>query len=207
MDYLKTTCASQLKAKWKFIDLDLLASIALHVTLSYSLVEQYHQYGFEIIGIHTPEFEFEKKLENVQQAVKKFGIHYPVALDNHYATWQNFNNHYWPAHFLINKEGEVVYEHAGEGEYDVTENNIRYLLGMRGAATEKKSVENVMMATTPETYLGYERSDRFSNVQVPLHGKAQDFHYPSVIPQDSWALQGKWIIYRDKIVAADACSD
>jgi len=79
-----------------------------------------------IVGVHSPEFEFEKKLSNVQAAIAQHGIHYPVAQDNRLSTWLNFSNRYWPAHYLIDKQGQVVYTHFGEGQYDVTENNIRY---------------------------------------------------------------------------------
>lgn len=199
---------SQLKGKVVLIDFWTYSCINCIRTLPYLLhwYERYHNKGFEIIGVHTPEFEFEKNLQNVQQAVKKFGITYPVALDNNYVTWRNFNNHYWPAHFLINQQGEVVYEHFGEGEYEVTENNIRYLLGIKENVITTAEKEHAIFGITPETYLGYERSDRLANLQIPLKNKAQEFEYPTVLPQDSWALQGKWIIYPDKIVSVSAGS-
>ena len=196
---------NQLKGKVVLIDFWTYSCINCIRTLPYlrSWYDQYHNKGFEIIGIHTPEFEFEKKLDNVQNAVKKFGIHYPVALDNGFVTWQNFNNHYWPAHYLINKEGDIVYIHFGEGEYDVTENNIRYLLGLKGSAAEKKE-EKSLSSITPETYLGYARSETFSNLQTPIKNKSQTYQYPDSLPLDGWALQGNWIIYADKIVAASS---
>ena len=92
--------------------------------------QKYRNQGLMIVGIHTPEFEFEKTQDNVKTAIAKYGIHYPIALDNQYATWRNYNNRYWPAFYLIDKRGEVVYTHFGEGEYDVTEHNIRLLLGL-----------------------------------------------------------------------------
>ena len=197
---------SQLKGKVVLIDFWTYSCINCIRTLPYLVhwYEQYHDKGFEIIGVHTPEFEFEKNMENVKNAVKKFGIRYPVALDNQYVTWRNFSNHYWPAHFLINQSGEVVYEHFGEGEYDVTENNIRFLLGLGKTTATPASAENAMLEMTPETYLGYERSQNFSNVQVPLKEKPQDYRYPSVLPPNGWALQGQWIIYADRIVSASA---
>jgi len=82
---------------------------------------KYRDMGLVIVGVHAPEFEFEKKLDNVKAALAQHGIRYPVALDNNLATWTNFNNLYWPAHYLIDKDGKVVYTHFGEGEYDVTE--------------------------------------------------------------------------------------
>lgn len=101
-------------------------------TLPYlnDLYEKYHDKGLVIIGIHSPEFEFEKDEQNVEKAVKEDKIKYPVALDNDLVTWGKFNNRFWPARYLINKEGKIVYTHFGEGKYDITESNIRYLLGL-----------------------------------------------------------------------------
>ena len=96
----------------------------------------------------------------MKNAVNRYGIQYPVALDNQFITWENFANHYWPAHYLIDKKGEVVYQHFGEGEYDVTENNIRYLLGIDQARYPRFMATKVIQASlTPETYLGYGRAD------------------------------------------------
>ena len=89
---------------------------------------KYHDDGLAVIGIHTPEFRFERKLENVQKAVEQYNIEYPVALDNDYQTWQAYLNHYWPAKYLINKQGEIVYMRFGEGAYDITEQKIQELL-------------------------------------------------------------------------------
>lgn len=172
-------------------------------TLSYlkDWYAKYHDQGFEIIGVHSPEFEFEHNLNNVKNAVAKFEIHYPVALDNQFVTWRNFNNEYWPAHYLINKEGKVVYEHFGEGEYDVTENNIRYLLGKKMPAQAKEVEQNYSTSQTPETYLGYERAERFSSDSAVVRDKAANYVYPEEVTQNNWALQGRWIIYPDKIVS------
>jgi len=103
---------------------------------------KYRNQGLVIIGIHSPEFSFEKDIDNVKAAVAQNNIHYPVALDNHLDTWKNFDNRYWPAHYLIDRNGHVVYAHLGEGGYDVTENNIRYLLGDSGR-TPRAENENV----------------------------------------------------------------
>ncbi|MFZ4077008.1 MAG: cytochrome c biogenesis protein DipZ, partial [Legionellaceae bacterium] len=121
--------------------------------------EQYHQQGLILIGVHSPEFEFEKNPNNVAQAVKRLGIQYPVALDNAFATWRNFSNHYWPAHYLIDKQGKVVYEHFGEGDEAVTEHNIKFLLGLRDLDLKKKMKEGATnLLITPEIYLGSARS-------------------------------------------------
>jgi len=102
-------------------------------TLPYltSWYEKYKDQGLEIIGVHTPEFEFEKKIENVQWAIDKYGIKYPVALDNDYGTWNAYANRYWPRKYLIDIDGYVVYDHIGEGAYDATEKKIQELLRER----------------------------------------------------------------------------
>jgi cytochrome c biogenesis protein CcdA/thiol-disulfide isomerase/thioredoxin len=165
---------------------------------------KYHDKGFIIIGIHSPEFQFEHDLNNVKNAVEKYGIHYPVALDNHFITWRNFHNQYWPAHFLIDKKGYVVYEHFGEGEYDVTENNIRYLLGLTGPMTSKNPEPSSYLKQTPETYLGYNRAENFASPESITKNQPLIYSYPKVLATDKWALQGKWIIYPDKIMSADS---
>jgi thiol-disulfide isomerase/thioredoxin len=90
--------------------------------------KKYRHDGLVVIGVQSPEFDVEKNVNNVKAALTRYGITYPVALDNQLATWGNYQNHYWPAYYLINRQGKVVYTHFGEGDYDVTENNIRYLL-------------------------------------------------------------------------------
>lgn len=141
---------------------------------------KYHKDGLEIIGVHSPEFSFEENLQNVQAAVKKFGLTYPIALDNRFTTWNNFSNRYWPAHYLINKEGQVVYVHFGEGQYDITENNIRFLLGKDKQEASSEVNDNASSwGQTPETYLGLARSQRQA-----LHWDELDLHH--------WAIQGKW---------------
>lgn len=165
--------------------------------------EKYHKKGLVIIGVHTPEFEFEKKLENVKNAVIKHNIHYAVALDNDYQTWRNFNNRYWPAHYLIDKNGYVVYQHFGEGEYDVTENNIRYLLGLDVAKETVNGGEQFNFRTqTPETYLGYARADRYASPEPAVRDETATYSFPETLADHTWALQGAWTIKADKIIAA-----
>src|SRR3954451_6856399 len=128
---------------------------------------KYRKAGLTIIGVHTPEFPFEKDAGNVRSAIAQDGIHYPVAQDNDYATWNAYGNQYWPAHYLIDAKGQIRYVHFGEGKYAGTEPAIRSLLeeagegglgGMADAHAEKPSGP-----TTPETYLGSARAERFAN--------------------------------------------
>lgn len=163
---------------------------------------RYHDQGFEIIGIHSPEFEFEKNIDNVKNAVSKFGIRYPVALDNNFVTWRNFNNRYWPAHYLIDKNGNVVYQHFGEGQYAVTENNIRFLLGLTKPVSQMTESTKQNINQTPETYLGYARIENFASPETIMKNQLHDYSYPSALLANQWALQGKWIINSEKIIAA-----
>jgi len=130
--------------------------------------EKYKDQGFVIIGVHTPEFEFEKKTENVENAVRMYQIKYPVAQDNSYITWNSFNNRYWPAKYLIDKDGHLRYEHFGEGQYEETEKAIQSLLAETGKTIPPETLsmpdETPQIRLTPETYLGKSRSEYFSSV-------------------------------------------
>lgn len=197
---------ADLKGKVVLIDFWTYSCINCIRTLPYlkDWYQKYQNKGLVIIGIHTPEFDFEKKLANVQQAVVNYGLHYPVALDNQFITWQNFNNHYWPAHYLINKRGDVVYEHFGEGEYDVTENNIRFLLGIDEISElTKVQADTTSFLETAETYLGYERA--VSNLSPSLvKDKVANYQFPEVLKSNAWALAGPWQVNVDKITSAGA---
>ncbi len=165
---------------------------------------KYRDQGLVIVGVHAPEFEFEKKLDNVKAALAQHGIRYPVALDNQLATWGNFANRYWPAHYLIDKEGKVVYTHFGEGEYGVTENNIRYLLGLKSsAATVESQAPAFLPGQTPETYLGYERAENFAGKEPLAHDAESAFRFPDSLDGNQWALSGKWKVAAEKIVAGE----
>jgi len=166
---------------------------------------KYHSAGLVIIGVHTPEFDFEKNLNNVKNAVEKFGIKYPVALDNQFVTWQNFNNAFWPAHYLINREGNVVYTHFGEGEYATTENNIRFLLGIKAPLSSNQAAEEPFSFTeTPETYLGYERANSFASPEDVIHDQKTFYTLPKTLPLHNFALYGNWIIRPDRIITSQA---
>lgn len=145
--------------------------------------EKYKDQGFVVVGVHTPEFEFEKKTENVLGAIKQYNIRYPVAQDNDYKTWRAYDNHYWPAKYLIDAEGNIRYTHFGEGEYDVTEENIQKLLEEAGQKV-KEEVSGMPDETptgdqTPETYLGSLRMER----------KADS---PEGLPLHYFSLDGNW---------------
>lgn len=165
---------------------------------------RYHDKGLVIIGIHTPEFDFEKNLDNVKAAVTRYGILYPVALDNQFVTWRNYQNNYWPAHYLINKKGDVVYKHFGEGDYDVMENNIRFLLGVKDLSTLralKDTSFNLMQ--TPETYLGYVKADADYSPEL-IKDKTAQYHFSNTLSPNAWGLEGAWQVNAENIIAQEA---
>ncbi|MDD2721398.1 MAG: cytochrome c biogenesis protein DipZ [Gallionella sp.] len=161
--------------------------------------KKYREQGLVIVGVHAPEFEFEKKRDNVAAAIAQHGIHYPVALDNRLATWDNFHNQYWPAHYLIDATGKVVYAHFGEGKYDETENNIRYLLGLKDKVAPAAAASEFSPNQTAETYLGHARAQNFDN--VVQRDVTRAYRFPSALAEDHWALSGQWQVQAEKIVA------
>ena len=134
----------------------------------------YHDKGLVIIGVHTPEFAFEHVTSNVRAAVKRLGIKYPVMQDNRYKTWDNYANQYWPAEYLIDKQGHVRHTHFGEGEYDQTESLIRRLLGDNGAHARQVADATPTGLLTPESYLGYARLTNYAGTN-PVPNKFANY--------------------------------
>jgi thiol-disulfide isomerase/thioredoxin len=182
----------QLKGKVVLVDFWTYSCINCIRTLPY-ITKWYSDYkdkGFVVIGVHTPEFAFEKVPMNVESALTKYGITYPVALDNNYKTWTAYHNQFWPADYLIDKDGNIVYTHFGEGKYDETEKAIRTLLGMEGDfQIPQAEVQN--QAGTPEIYFGLSRLDAFGGVEKPNNG-AQIYTYPAKLKANQFALEGNW---------------
>jgi cytochrome c biogenesis protein CcdA/thiol-disulfide isomerase/thioredoxin len=158
----------------------------------------YHDSGFEVIGVHTPEYAFEKVTDNVKMGAADVGITYPVALDNGYSTWTNYRNRYWPAEYLIDADGTVRHVKFGEGDYDGTEKLIRELLTAArpgvslpppvGAPDTTPTVD-----LTPETYFGVGRVSNYAGKGVYDEGRAT-FGYPPTLPPDTFALEGPWAL-------------
>ena len=171
--------------------------------------EKYRDDGLVIIGVHTPEFEFEKKQENVQMALEKYGIEYPVVQDNSYATWNNFQNRYWPHKYLIDSEGYIRYHHIGEGAYAETEENIQQLL-MEINGLEDTSFTNVEDTTpskqlTPELYAGYDfalpRGQDIGNPGGLRVGEINNYNLNLEISHNLIYLQGLWKSNEDNLEA------
>ena len=165
-----------------------------HVTGWY---EKYKDKGFVVIGVHTPEFEFEKKTENVQAAIKQYSINYPVAQDNDYATWNAYNNRYWPAKYLIDSTGVIRKVHFGEGEYEEMEKAIRELLEEAGNLVSEDMIqvtdETPKSRNSPETYLGSSRMQYLYPSRLVGNGN-QTFSLAKNIPISTFSLGGEWMV-------------
>jgi cytochrome c biogenesis protein CcdA/thiol-disulfide isomerase/thioredoxin len=161
----------------------------------------YRTAGLTIVGVHSPEFAFERVPANVRSAVARLGVEYPVALDNDFATWRAYSNDYWPSEYLIDKTGRIRHEHYGEGQYGETEAVIRRLLGEKVKAPPTSVADATPdQTTTPESYLGYARLDRFAN-QAAGFDVESDYRFPAHIPQDFLAYAGRWTVEPSRIVA------
>lgn len=161
--------------------------------------DKYNNDGLVIIGVHAPEFGFEKVTKNVQDAVKDANIKYPVALDNDFATWQAYENRFWPAKYLIDKDGQVRYTHFGEGDYTETEETIQALLKESGQTVTNKievdrSINSSARGQTPETYLGYERAERFANTDQFVANQPASYTLANTLKANEWSLGGQWQI-------------
>jgi len=166
-----------------------------HVTDWYA---KYKDLGFEVIGVHSPEYAFEKVPGNVVSGAKDLGITYPVALDNNLSTWTNYRNRYWPAHYLIDVDGTVRHVKFGEGDYDVTEKLVRQLLtdanpGIELPPPSETSDTTPQAGQTPETYLSVGKVVNYAGVGT-YDERDSTFAYPSKLPDDTFALRGRWTL-------------
>jgi cytochrome c biogenesis protein CcdA/thiol-disulfide isomerase/thioredoxin len=172
--------------------------------------EKYRNHGLVVIGVHAPEFAFEKDLGNVRRAVADLKINYPVALDNNYAIWQGFNNQYWPAHYFIDAQGHIRGHHFGEGNYDESEQTIRQLLTEAGnvdlppAGIAAANASGVQAAPdeahdqSPETYVGYRRAENFGSAGGFSQDRPHTYAVPDTLKLNQWALAGSWTVDPEK---------
>jgi cytochrome c biogenesis protein CcdA/thiol-disulfide isomerase/thioredoxin len=173
-----------------------------HVTAWY---EAYRDEGLVIVGVHTPEFAFEREPGNVRRAVRDHGITYPVALDPDYGTWQAWLNRYWPAKYFVDRRGHIRYAHFGEGDYEESERVIRRLLAEgSGGDLVSAEIEDETPAgpQTPERYLGYERIDRFVGSRIEPNREAE-YEIPQFVPLHGLAYGGRWTVEDERIVAGE----
>ncbi|MBN2353552.1 MAG: cytochrome c biogenesis protein DipZ [Spirochaetales bacterium] len=158
--------------------------------------EKYKDRGLVIVGVHTPEFPFERNTANVSRAAAQSGLSYPIVQDNDYKIWNAFRNRYWPAHYLFDRMGVLRYRHFGEGEYDATEFTIRKFLGEKSGPLASDSIAPTQSTTaglTPETYLGYERTKRFSSPEAGAYDRAATYSFPPALSSGQWAIEGNWV--------------
>jgi thiol-disulfide isomerase/thioredoxin len=171
--------------------------------------QAYRDDGLVVIGVHTPEFSFEHDIDLVRQATKERAIDYPVAGDDNYEIWSAFANHYWPALYFVDADGIIRDQHFGEGRYEQSERVIQRLLGVE---RELVSVEGLGVEAeadwdhlqTPETYLGYGRSEHFASPDGAAFDERRAYELPERLPVNHWALAGEWTIGRENVVLDQA---
>jgi cytochrome c biogenesis protein CcdA/thiol-disulfide isomerase/thioredoxin len=162
---------------------------------------RYRRSGLVIVGVHTPEFAFEHVISNVRAASKRLGVRYPVAIDNGYKTWDAYGNDAWPAEYLIDRGGHVREIKKGEGDYEGTERTIQTLLGEpAGAQLASVRDRTPQHLTTPESYLGWERIQRYAGSPI-VPNRQLFYRFPTTLPPDSLAYAGLWKVERQRIVA------
>ncbi|MGB2875368.1 MAG: cytochrome c biogenesis protein CcdA [Gaiellaceae bacterium] len=162
----------------------------------------YRRAGLVIVGVHTPEFAFEHVVSNVWRAARELGVRYPVAVDNRAATWNAYRNAAWPTEYLIDRRGHIREIKEGEGDYTGTEQTIRTLLGKRATAQLASVADTTPrhFTMTPESYLGWERLQRYAGSQLYPNREAL-YHFPPSMPPDSLAYDGHWRVERQRIVS------
>lgn len=188
---------AELKGKVVIIDFWTYSCINCQRTLPYlrQWYEKYKDKGLVIIGVHSPEFEFEKNPKNVAQAIKDFNLAYPIVQDNDFATWRAYDNHYWPAKYFIDKEGQIRHTHFGEGAYDESEKVIQELLKEAGASDVSSEIDNPtyqITSKTPETYLGYERMQNFASPEDITKNALATYTTPTNLGNNQVAFEGSW---------------
>ena len=205
--------AADLRGKVVLVDFWTYSCINCLRSLPYvnAWAEKYKDQGLVVIGVHAPEFAFEKDINNVAKAVKDLNISYPVAIDNNYAIWRGFNNQYWPAHYFIDGQGRIRGHHFGEGNYDESEKMIQQLL----AEANNKPVSTSLVTSTatgvglaasmsdiqsPETYIGYSRAENFVSDGGQVPDQSHRYTAPTALQINQWALGGNWKVGEESAV-------
>jgi len=199
--------AEGLKGKVVLIDFCTYTCINWLRTLPYvqAWADKYKDHGLVVIGVQTPEFEFEKNADSVRRATKAMRVTYPIAIDNDYAIWRGFDNNYWPAAYFVDAQGRIRHHQFGEGEYEEQERQIQRLLGTAGFAGISRDVvsldpRGVEQAAdwgtlkSPETYVGYARAENFESPEGGAADQARHYSAPSRLRLNQWALAGNWTI-------------
>ncbi len=205
--------AADLRGKVVLIDFWTYTCINWRRSLPYvrAWAEKYKNHGAVVIGVHSPEFEFEKNVENVRQAAKDMRIEYPIAIDSDYALWRAFKNEYWPALYFVDAQGHIRHHKFGEGEYEQSEKIIQQLLteaGIGGIGHDLVSVDarGVEAAAdwgslrSPENYVGYERTENFASPAGAVLDKRRVYAAPPRLRLNHWALSGDWTVEKHATV-------
>jgi thiol-disulfide isomerase/thioredoxin len=205
--------AAELRGKVVLVDFWTYTCINWLRTLPYvrAWAEKYKDQGLVVIGVHTPEFEFEKNIDNIRHAVKTMDITYPVAIDSDYAVWRAFRNNAWPALYFIDAQGRIRHQYLGEGEYERSERMIQQLLAEAGRGVAAPGLVSVRgrgieaapdwsRLKSPETYVGYERTQNFASPGRPAFDAMRVYVAPPRLSLNQWALSGEWTMRKQGIV-------
>jgi thiol-disulfide isomerase/thioredoxin len=169
--------------------------------------EKYKQHGLVVIGVHTPEFEFERNVDNVRRAAKEMRVDYPIAIDSDYAIWRAFDNHYWPALYFVDVQGHIRHHQFGEGDYEQSEMILQQLLAEAGIGDIGQELVSVEASgaeaaadwgslRSPENYLGYERTENFASPGGAVLDERRVYAAPAHLSLNQWALSGDWTVER-----------
>ena len=180
-----------------------------------SWADRYSGHGLIVVGVHTPEFGFEHDLGNVRRAVQDMRVEYPVAIDNDYAVWSAFANHYWPALYFADPQARIRHHHFGEGEYQQSEMVIRQLLAENGStglghelvsvdARDAEAPADWAALRSPENYTGYERTEGFASPGGAVPGKRHAYEAPAELRLNHWALAGDWTVEEQAVTLNQA---
>jgi cytochrome c biogenesis protein CcdA/thiol-disulfide isomerase/thioredoxin len=208
-----------LKGKVVLVDFWTYSCINCLRTLPYvkAWAEKYRDQGLVVIGVHAPEFAFERDVGNVTKAMKDLGINYPVAIDNDYKVWRAFNNEYWPAHYFADAQGRIRYHHFGEGDYAESERVIQQLLREAGAvkvadglidadATGVQLAPDMSEVQSPETYVGFQRAEHFVPEAGLVPDKVAAYSPPAELALNDWSLDGKWNVGSERATSSAPAS-
>jgi thiol-disulfide isomerase/thioredoxin len=177
--------------------------------------EKYSDQGLVLLGVHTPEFDFEHDLDNVRRAAEDLRVRHPVAVDNDYAIWSAFDNHYWPALYFVDAQGRIRHHRFGEGDYEQSEMVLQQLLTAAGAGDVSRDLVSVEAPgveaaadwetlRSPENYVGYERTDNFASSDGAVLDAPHVYAAPAGLPLNHWALAGTWTVRRPAAVLEEA---
>ena len=211
--------AQALKGKVVLVDFWTYSCINCLRTLPYvkAWAEKYRDQGLVVIGVHAPEFAFERDVGNVTKAMKDLGITYPVAIDNDYKIWRAFNNEYWPAHYFADAQGRIRYHHFGEGDYAESERVIQQLLREAGAvkvadglinaeATGVQLAPDMSEVQSPETYVGFQRAEHFVPETGLVPDKVAAYSPPAELALNDWSLDGTWNVGSERATSSAPAS-